>query len=278
VFPPDWGNRTTTVGPGKWEPERAVQRSPGGGLFSDAACSQEAGSFEACGTVAVKSLYAPAGSACTDAAAYFTAGAELTAAQVREMSGGACVSATLNSTANQRFVSVGAAIPASSFADVQRVDQGSGRVQLRVAGTDAGPIGGAYQYYFDTQTGANCVPWIAADGKMRCTPEFSTATVYGDAACTIPVFVWSPGDGTCPIDKPTTIGVDEILSSDGCGEVFHRHVFPVGPAHTATIYTGAPGAGCSPIPTAERADWIVNDLGPEIPASDLVELSTSDPL
>jgi len=279
VFSPDFGSRTATVGPGKWEPEQVAQVTSDNPLFADAACSQAAATFEACGSVTVKTVSKTESTDCGTTTSYYAAGA-LTAAQVYAGSPASCGPAFPGgATDTQRFVVVDAQMSSNSFADVRSIEQGSDRVHLMVPGTDDGPIGGSSAYLFDTQTGARCVPVRGADNRLRCMPEFSSSNLWADAACSVPVWAVSPAPNGCPNESPSMLGIDEIVTSNACGTAFRRHAFPVGARESgiALFSGGGMGQSCDQLPAMIADMLVVHDLGAELPASSFVELATSNP-
>jgi hypothetical protein len=108
---------------------------------------------------------------------------------------------------------------------------------------------------YDSQLGIDCAWRGASDGQQRCLPvNYAFATIWADAACTIPV---GTSNGTCGL--PTHL----LTQTGSCWDSVR--VFPVAGPYAGTTYTKA-GADC--IDIGPTANAIIG--GAEIPASSFV--------
>ena len=279
VFAFDWPNLAAGYAgatPGKWEPGRIGE--DGSGLFGNASCTQEVAVLYGCGKLGLKSLTDTVTSTCLgDQVTYREAGAALDASNVFVSDGATCrPNDTSAATDDVQFILIGAPIPASTFVGVQSFEHGSDRVRLRAPGTDAGPIGGPEEFFFDTQRGAPCGAVLAADGILRCLPLRHAGGTFADAACSQPLLARLAPTGSCPSEPlPSVVGFNVYTAPGVCDDTFRQHMFPVGGVHGGTLYYGSGPADCAPLP----ADPMLTayDLGPELPPTDFVELARSNP-
>jgi len=281
VFARDWYRDTLDGKLGKWEPTRIAQRVATAHVFSDAACTKVAATYTACGDVTFRSVFEPQPGACYEATTYYEAGPKLDlgSAFANDGSGKACRAAVAGDLSfMEHAVTVGAPIPADSFASVQTwEEQSQTAVRIRRPGTADGPVGGPDESMFDDNHGTACQATIAADGVLRCLPGEYAGNAYADPGCTVPVLAITPAAPPCYTYLPPLVGVIETVSTSACGDVLKAHERPVGADHVGAVYTTYPLGTCAPIAPQDLAALGVFDLGQEIPPSSFAALETSTP-
>ena len=117
--------------------------------------------------------------------------------------------------------------------------------------------------WFDSQRNEVCTFTTAADGTERCLPDGVVATVFSDAACTMPVLMTVTG----------CAGPPYALTVDGasCGNpVGVTHVLSVGAGVTpSNLYVQAGGSNCISI-GPPPSGYTYSSVGAEIPATSFV--------
>lgn len=281
VFPPGWQPSVASGAAGKWEPVQVAERLGTARVFSDADCTMAAATVSACGDVTVRSAFQRRQGACGLEASYYEAGGILGAGMAFVVDGSttACRPATGSDLpVDGQVMAVGDEIPASSFADVQAFEQGTGQVRVRTPGSDADAIGAGQQVLFDTAHAAVCEGFLAADGVLRCLPSIITASAYADAACSMPVLVISPTACDPTPAAPSVVGLQEQISLNACGPQYKVHELAVGADHSRTeVYYVDAAGNCRLTPPGVFQGSDVFDLGPEVAPDAFAELTTSTP-
>jgi hypothetical protein len=182
----------------------------------------------------------------------------------------ACVQATgwpLNDPDSEAF-SCGAAIAATSFAEVSEVLTGTAQLKVIQAGTAdgraMGPVG-----LFDSVHQQPCgVSVEAADGTLRCLPATVDFTgllgFFADDACSVRLISNSLASETACVPPRTFASYDESVDPNG---QYRRHVYPIGERYAGMLYFQLPrdqscGAAGSTADWSDDASFFV--IGPEI--------------
>jgi hypothetical protein len=220
-------------GEARWWPRQVAFRT--GPAFADAACTRPAAYnvlYSAiCPITAVISF--EQGSRCGLSLVHYTAGAAVETSYTQGADG-ACTPAIGSDEAIHH--EVGELIPPTALAAATTVDRGSGRMRARfAASTDGVPVmpapGGLF---FDTGRDLECEVVEAIDGRWRCLPHAGSGfVVFGDAACTAPVFVFGTQAGCVPASAPRAL-------RDGDGRAY-----AVGERlHPTTLFSQNDQGGC----------------------------------
>lgn len=247
-----------------WPVHLAFNYGPGslgtpGTFYADTGCTQPTGIKEAhnalCPITAVVEFVA------ADACTQFTtrlhaAGAPVAATDLHALAAdGSCVASPGDPA--ELFVEMGDLLAPESFAAATRVDVGDGRIVQRFDGAPDGKrILPQASDLWDRQRNVPCAVRVGADGARRCLPGGGDldAIVYGDEACTTPIF---------SLSKNVACTADPVPPPE---VTYNGHAYAVvGPFAATTIYAGGDG-GCSaigPPPAYDR--WF--QLGAEIAPS-----------
>jgi hypothetical protein len=199
----------------------------------------------------------------------FGVGAELKLdAAVFAQSSGGCLG--VPAAQNQMRYAVTGEIPPTEFVAATPTTSPSG-TRLTIDTFDVGTIRIAppsiQAPLNDTTLGIKCVARIAADGKIRCI-EASDArvTYFGDDKCTIPIA--SNFKTTCAVAKFAERQLDGV-----CGDKVAVHHVLTKRASAIAYARSTTGPDCNPIDLSSSVD--LYDIGPEVPPTDFMELTTT---
>jgi hypothetical protein len=182
---------------------------------------------------------------------YNQPGTDITAGNICRLdsSTGACSCQT--DTSGNHYFTLGAPIPASTFATLGVAKYGTGRLQNGFATTTAGgqltppnPNG-----YWDTMANTSCEVQLFADGSSRCVPDTvlnlyaGNTPTYMDSTCKTQVAMEYYEAG-CP-PAPFTAIVEITNAKDACSQQTVTATYAVGTQYTgAMVYQQVVGAGC----------------------------------
>ena len=126
---------------------------------------------------------------------------------------------------------------------------------------------GAKEYlpgtWYDSLRSEECAFTTAADGQERCLPDGSSASVFADSACTMPILLTQTGCAA-PL---YAITIDGASCSTPLGLT---HVLAVGASVSpSALYVQAGGSNCITI-GSPPSGYTLSSVGAEIPASSFV--------
>jgi hypothetical protein len=240
------------------------------GEFADAACSQP---------TAYTSSFAPGGvgpgcpgpgvavsyefSACGDVTLGFNKLADAVSTAYSLDQNGQCVADAIGGHMDYRL---GAAIPATDFADLFHDAAGGGRLRsAEIAARDGG--GGfmteSYLPFFDSQLNRRCAPMEFCDGSYHCLPTDlpQSAPYYADAACSqrLALAYTSPDCATAP--PPTRV----IFYPPSGGCYTTATIYDLGAPRSPSEVWRLDSGGCVSAPTDQGAGFHYYAVGAQVP-------------
>lgn len=233
--------------------------------FSDATCKKAAAIKSVCGdapNAVVRS--AQSTSSCGDDLPTFAQiGASLASTIYRGE--GSCEEAKI--AEGDSFYEIGSEISFGSFPQIESKEEGSGRIQVRMAATKSGDVLLGRTLY-DKDRKEECAPTPAADKKMRCLPASKGRTdvrYFADSACEKPLAFVAEG-----CTAPAFVQLHTQLQTL-CGE-YTVSVFKVGTSVSpSTVYLNTSGT-CEGTPPPSGTQFF--DASEEVPSSEFAEIKT----
>jgi len=262
----------------RWDPISVAGESLGYyAVFSDDNCKQRAAVSETCGGVRVASIAQmnDQRQLCESRIfRHYEISARLDPSTVRayDPAFNTCSSPTDYPAADDiSFFAPGAEIDDDTLAGARVIEEGNGRIHMRLPGSADGPIDMGTGLTFDSQLGQRCNVRAAADGSLRCLPNADYFPNYGDPACTTPAIIHSFG-GCGPTEPPSVVNVMQPQTS-ACAVQTYRSYPLVGP-HAGAVYSLNAGF-CQPV-TGLVGRVAFYDLGPELPPETFAPIATSE--
>ncbi len=252
--------------------------------FLDDECAQSVTQYgEPCpGTLGPTVSYAlePSGSCAHEVTRVYEVGtpdevSEVATSYEKLPSDGSC-----NESVAGRFAPLGPEVPAESMASGSMDIRSCGPLRrggsrLAVLNVEWG--GGLFHTgdFFDLELEVRCAPGVAADGATRCLPmehvEYGPATHYADAACSVEAIGYS-----CPASQPGLPTVPRFAvirgTPDECQPARSRVYSLAAGELTAVYYLSHDEC----VPAMSKESMTYRALGPEVPATDLVEFTLDD--
>ena len=176
----------------------------------------------------------------------------------------------------------GPEIDVGRYPAMQLVAEGTGRIQPLYWESNGRKfqLAGAGDA-FDLQLGTSCSPTKFADRKTRCVPPMGSldAPIYGDAACTVPLY--APLTPPAPCSTPPPAWVAQPSNASVCGASSIGPVRSVTGAHHGKVYGQVTPTGtCTPVdPSTDptQLSSVVYDVGDAVdPSKVFAEVTETD--